>query len=180
MENNFNLKKFLIENKLTSESKSQSIEERIEQSGFFDFSDGYLGSTNHGAPYYDSIYGTLDYIHKIDKDENYLKSLTLDKSYYDEYVEDQIHNYDEFWNKWFSDVPEFEIIEDSLGNSNKGYGKITINQTDKIITIQVVPVLFSGDYEEKLIFGFEKDGKLVRLIPDEEIKTELEQGNYIG
>ena len=53
--------------------KNLSIEERIVESNLFYFDDGYLGSTGHGACYYDD---NIDGIEEI-KSENDLMCLII-------------------------------------------------------------------------------------------------------
>ena len=59
--------------------KDLSVEERIVESGLFYFDDGYLGSTGHGACYYDN---NKDNINEI-KDENDLMDIILDEVFGD-------------------------------------------------------------------------------------------------
>ncbi len=155
-----------------------SIEERIVESGLFSFEDGYLGSTNHGVSYYYSY--NEEGIKEI-KDENDLESLILDEDYFDE--DENENSWDEFFDKWFGDCNEFEIIEDIL-NGGDGYGKIIVDKVNKSIKIMVVPCLYNSNWSSEKesdikIFGFDWDnGELVREISDEELSKMLEDKDY--
>jgi hypothetical protein len=154
------------------ESK-MSIEERIVESGLFSFDDGYLGSSNYGVGYYYNC--NEEDIKKI-KNEWDLKSLILDKDYFDE--DENENNWDEFFDEWFGDCNEFEIIEDIL-NGGKGYGKIIVDKVNKSIKIMVVPCLYSKEEDDIKIFGFDwESGELVREISDEELSKMLEDKDY--
>jgi hypothetical protein len=139
-----------------------AIELKIVESGLFDFSDGYLGSTNHCVNYY---YGyDENNINEI-IDENDLKNLKLNWSGFEE---------------WFNDCYDgFEIIEDII-NGGRGYGKMIVDKVNKSINIMVVPCLFNNNGNEVKIFGFNNDGKLVREINNEKLIEMLKEGYYIG
>jgi hypothetical protein len=146
--------------------KNLSIEERIERSGLFDFSDGYLGSTGHGACYYNN---DVEGINDIKSEED-LKCIILDDFSND--------NFD----KWFGDCDEFEIIEDSINGGN-GYGKIIVNKEERFIKIIVVPCLYSGYSSNKdsdiKIFGFDFDnGELIREIDEDKLNEILKDKDY--
>jgi hypothetical protein len=162
---------------MKKEIKNLSIEERISESGLFDFCDGYLGSTCHGVGYY---YGWDDY--DIDKisNENELENLVLNK----EYFKETESNWDGFFDDWFSDCNDYEIIEDGV-NGGKGYGKIIIDKINKNIKIMVVPCLYSNEWgkadslDDTKIFGFDwETGKLVREINKNELREIIENKNY--
>ena len=163
--------------------KNLSIEEKIVKSGLFYFDDGYLGSTCHGSCYYDN---NIEKINDI-KSENDLKSLLLDEEYggniFDEDEDDNIvDNWNEFFDKWFGDCDDFEIIEDSINGGN-GYGKIIVNKEEKYIEIMVVPCLYSdwGSNKESdiKIFGFDyNNGKLIREINEEKLSEILKDKDY--
>lgn len=164
-----------------------TILERIENSGLFYFDDGYLGSTNHGVSYYHGD-GNLKYMNDIEQiGESKLKNIVLDRLWYDETKNHNPEiNYDEFWNKWFNNTPEWEIIRDEIKKGN-GYGKVIVDQNNKTITIMVVPCLYSllrhnPIISDTKIFGFNHDtGKLEREISDMELNEILKDGNiYIG
>ena len=120
------------------EIKDLSIEERIVESGLFYFDDGYLGSTNHCVEYYYDY--SEDKINKIESGEYGLRCLILDKKHFDYWNDGEnededgniIDNWDEFFDKWFSDCDDFEIIEDSINGGN-GYGKFIVNKEEKYI-----------------------------------------------
>ena len=176
-----------------------SIEETIEKSGLFQFDDGYLGSTNHCVEYYHGY--DKDMINQI-IDENDLQSLTLDREYVksdygmftNKIVFDTHHtngevtydDWDEIWDKWFKDCPEFEVIEDGLVGG-LGYGKITIDQKNKSIKIMVPPCVYTNwgsttnDNDQK-IFGFDfNTGEMKRVISVEELNVMLQNSDkYIG
>jgi hypothetical protein len=160
------------------------IEERIVKSGLFSFDDGYLGSTNHCVNYYyDWKIGMMNEI----KDESNLKSLLLDKEFgldvWSEEIGDYIEvEWDKFFNEWFGDCDDWEIIEDSI-NGGRGYGKIVVDKVNKTIEIMVVPCLYSGwesDKESDIkIFGFDwVNGELVREIGEVELEKILEDEDY--
>jgi hypothetical protein len=160
------------------------IEETIEKSGLFQFDDGYLGSTNHCVEYYYNY--DKDMINQI-IDENDLKSLTLDREFCNGWWSNNVgKDWDEFWNKWFKDCPEFEVIEDGLVGG-LGYGKITIDQKNKSIKIMVPPCVYTNwrsttnDNDQK-IFGFDFDtGEMKRVISVEELNVMLQNSDkYIG
>jgi hypothetical protein len=163
--------------------KDLSVEERIVKSGLFYFDDGYLGSTGHGACYYDN---NKDNINEI-KDENDLMDIILDEVFGDNiFDEDEdgnvVDNWNEFFDKWFSDCDDFEIIEDGLNGGN-GYGKIIVNKEEKYIKIMVVPCLYSdwGSNKESdiKIFGFDWDnGELIREIDEEKLSEILKDEDY--
>jgi hypothetical protein len=163
--------------------KDLSVEERIVESGLFYFDDGYLGSTGHGACYYDN---NKDNINEI-KDENDLMDIILDEVFGDNiFDEDEdgnvVDNWNEFFDKWFSDCDDFEIIEDGLNGGN-GYGKIIVNKEEKYIKIMVVPCLYSdwGSNKESdiKIFGFDWDnGELIREIDEEKLSEILKDEDY--
>jgi hypothetical protein len=167
--------------------KKMSIEERIVESGLFYFDDGYLGSTGHGACYYDN---NRENINKI-RSENDLESIVLDKKFgeedlfevYDKENDDYVVvEWDKFFDKWFSDCDEYEIIDDGINGGN-GYGKIIVDKVNKSIKIMVVPCLYSsyksGKKSDIKIFGFDwESGELVREINDEELGKILEDKDY--
>ena len=165
------------------EIKNLSVEERIVESGLFYFDDGYLGSTGHGACYYDD---TIEEIEEI-KSENNLISLVLDEEFGgDIFDEDDdgsvVDNWNDYFDKWFSDCDDFEIIEDGLNGGN-GYGKIIVNKEEKYIKIMVVPCLYSdwGSNKESdiKIFGFDWDsGELIREIDEEKLSEILKDEDY--
>jgi hypothetical protein len=167
--------------------KKMSIEERIVESGLFYFDDGYLGSTGHGACYYDN---NRENINKI-RSEDDLESIVLDKKFgeedlfevYDKENDDYVVvEWDKFFDKWFSDCDEYEIIDDGINGGN-GYGKIIVDKVNKSIKIMVVPCLYSsynsGKKSDIKIFGFDwESGELVREISDEELGKILEDKDY--
>jgi hypothetical protein len=170
------------------EIKNLSVEERIVESGLFYFDDGYLGSTNHCVEYYYDY--DEDKINKIESGEYGLRCLILDKEHFgywnDGVNEDEdgniIDNWDEFFDKWFSDCDDFEIIEDSINGGN-GYGKFIVNKEEKYIEIMVVPCLYSDWTSDKKsdikIFGFDwNNGELVREIDEKELNKILEDKDY--
>ena len=172
---------------MKNEIKNLNIEERIIKSGLFSFDDGYLGSTGHGACYYDN---NIENINKI-KSESDLESIVLNKKFgeedlfevYDEENDDYVVvEWDEFFNKWFSDCDEYEMIDDSINGGN-GYGKIVVDKVNKSIEIMVVPCLYSRYSSNKKsdikIFGFDwENGELVREISNEELIEILEDKDY--
>jgi hypothetical protein len=160
------------------------IEERIVKSGLFSFDDGYLGSTNHCVNYYyDWKIGMINEI----KDESNLKSLLLDKEFgldmWNEEIDDYIGvEWNKFFDEWFGDCDDWEIIEDSI-NGGRGYGKIVVDKVNKTIEVMVVPCLYSdwgSDKESNIkIFGFDwVSGELVREIGEEELEKILEDEDY--
>ena len=163
--------------------KNLSIEEKIVKSGLFYFDDGYLGSTGHGSCYYDN---NIEKINDI-KSENDLKSLLLDEGFGDDiFDEDEddniIDNWNDYFNMWFGDCDDFEIIEDSINGGN-GYGKIIVNKEEKYIEIMVVPCLYSSWGSNKKsdikIFGFDyNNGKLIREINEEKLSEILKDKDY--
>ena len=163
--------------------KNLSIEERIVESDLFYFDDGYLGSTGHGACYYDD---NVEGIEEI-KSEDDLMCLVLDEEFVgDIFDEDEdgsvVDNWNDYFDKWFSDCDDFEIIEDSINGGN-GYGKIIVNKEEKFIKIMVVPCLYSEYFSDKesdiKIFGFDFDnGELVREIEDEKLNEILKDKDY--
>ena len=149
--------------------KNLSIEERIDRSGLCDFGDGYLGSTGHGACYYNG-YEEMNDI----KSEEDLECIILDDFS------------DDTFDKWFGDCDEFEIIEDGINGGN-GYGKIIVNKEERYIKVMVVPCLYVRDYNSDKksdikIFGFDyNNGELIREIDENELdEMVIEQGYYIG
>jgi predicted nucleic-acid-binding Zn-ribbon protein len=166
-----------------NEIKKLSIEERIVESRLFYFDDGYLGSTGHGACYYDD---NVDGINDI-KDENDLMNLILDEEYggdiFDEDEDgDVVNNWNDYFDKWFGDCDEFEIIEDSINGGN-GYGKIIVNKEERFINIMVVPCLYSEYSSNKesdiKIFGFDFDnGELIREIDEDKLNEILKDKDY--
>ena len=159
--------------------KNLSIEERIVESNLFYFDDGYLGSTGHGACYYED---DIDGIEEI-KSEDDLMCLVLDEEHFDSWSDDEeIDNWNDFFDKWFSDCDDCEIIEDNINGGN-GYGKIIVNKEEKFIKIIVVPCLycsFNSDKESDIkIFSFDFDSKeLVREIDNEKLKEILKDKDY--
>jgi hypothetical protein len=169
---------------LKEEIKNLSIEERIIESELFDFGDGYLGSTCHGVCYYDSE-GEKE-INEI-KDENDLKFIVLNEEYGGEiFDEDEDGNVRDNWNDyfdyWFGDCDDYEIIEDSLNGGN-GYGKIVVDKVNKSIKIMVVPCLYSdynsGKESDIKIFGFDyNNGELIKEINEEKLSEILKDKDY--
>ena len=160
--------------------KKMNIEERIVECGLFNFEDGYLGSTGHGACYYDN---DIENIIKI-KNENDLNNIVLNEM--DIYDEDEdgniIDNWSDYFDMWFGDCDEYEIIDDSINGGN-GYGKIVVDKVNKSIKIMVVPCLYSnynsGKKSDIKIFGFDwESGELVREINDEKLIEILEDKDY--
>jgi hypothetical protein len=164
--------------------KKMNIEERIVESGLFSFEDGYLGSTNHCVDYYydwDS-----EKINEI-KNENNLMSLVLDEEYGgDIFDEDEdgnvVNNWSDYFDRWFSDCDEYEIIDDSINGGN-GYGKIVVDKVNKSIEIMVVPCLYSnynsGKKSDIKIFGFDwESGELVREVSNEKLIEILKDEDY--
>jgi hypothetical protein len=154
--------------------KKISVEARIERSGLFDFSDGYLGSSGCGYYYEDGV--DIDSIKKVNsiKSEDDLEHIILDDFSNDTF------------DKWFSDCDEFEIIEDLINGGN-GYGKIIVNKEERYIKVMVVPCLYVRDYNSDKksdikIFGFDfNNGELIREIGENELDgMVIEQGYYIG
>jgi hypothetical protein len=168
---------------MKNEIKNLNIEERIIKSGLFSFDDGYLGSTGHGACYYDN---NIENINKI-KSENDLESIVLNEEYGgDIFDEDEdgnvVNNWSDYFDRWFSDCDEYEMIDDSINGGN-GYGKIVVDKVNKSIEIMVVPCLYSRYSSNKKsdikIFGFDwKNGELVREISNEELIEILEDKDY--
>ena len=167
---------------MKNEIKNLSIEERIVKSELFWFDDGYLGSTGHGACYYDDL---IDNVNEI-KSENDLRNLVLDEEFCGEiYDEDEngvvITSWSDYFDMWFSDCNDYEII-DSINGGN-GYGKIVVDKVNKNIKIMVVPCLYS-DYNSNKendvnIFGFDySNGELVREISDEKLIEILKDKDY--
>ena len=161
---------------MNQEIKNLSIEETIVESGLFYFDDGYLGSTGHGASYYEG--NSVEEINKI-KDENDLNSLILNEELYD--GEDEM-SWNEFFDEWFSNCNEVEIIEDSVNGGN-GYGKFIVNKEERYIKIMVVPCLYSKYGSNKdsdiKIFSFDwKSKKLVREINEVVLNKVLEDKDY--
>lgn len=148
------------------------IEERIVESGLFSFDDGYLGSTNHCVNYYyDWGVGMMNKI----KDESNLKSLLLDKEFGGDVVGED--DWDGFFDLWFGDCDDWEIIEDSI-NGGRGYGKIVVDKVNKSIKIMVVPCLYS-DWDDIKIFGFDySNGELFREIEEKELEEMLKDKDY--
>lgn len=150
----------------------KKIEERIVESGLFYFDDGYLGSTNHCVNYYyDWGVGMMNKI----KDESNLKSLLLDKEFGGDVVGED--DWDGFFDLWFGDCDDWEIIEDSI-NGGRGYGKIVVDKVNKTIKIMVVPCLYS-DWDDIKIFGFDySNGELFREIEEKELEEMLKDKDY--
>lgn len=150
----------------------KKIEERIVESGLFSFDDGYLGSTNHCVNYYyDWGVGMMNKI----KDESNLKSLLLDKEFGGDVVGED--DWDGFFDLWFGDCDDWEIIEDSI-NGGRGYGKIVVDKVNKTIEIMVVPCLYS-DWDDIKIFGFDySNGELFREIEEKELEEMLKDKDY--
>jgi len=162
-------------------NKNLSIEERIVESGLFYFDDGYLGSSN--SCYYDN---NEEKINKI-KDENDLMFLVLDEEFGgDIFDEDEdgnvIDNWNDYFDLWFGDCNDFEIIEDNINGGN-GYGKIIVNKEERFIKIMVVCCLYSkwnsGKESDIKIFGFDwNSGELVREINEEKLNEILKDEDY--
>ena len=165
------------------EMKNLSIEERIVESELFYFDDGYLGSTGHGVCYYDN---NVERIEEIKSEDN-LMCLVLDEEFGgDIFDEDEdgsvVDNWNDYFDKWFGDCNDYEIIEDNINGGN-GYGKIIVNKEERFIKIMVVPCLYSSWNSNKesdiKIFGFDFDnGKLVREIESNELNKILEDKDY--
>jgi len=159
----------------------KKIQDKIVESGLFYFDDGYLGSTGHGACYYSN---SIEGIEEI-KSENDLKSLVLDEGFGDDIFDEDdnsvVDNWNEFFDKWFGDCNDFEIIEDSVNGGN-GYGKIIVNKEEKYIEIMVVPCLYSDWGSNKKsdikIFGFNDNGVLVREINEVDLNEILKDKDY--
>jgi hypothetical protein len=155
------------------------IEEKIMESGLFDFSDGYLGSTNHCVGYY--YLSDVDHIDDIEeKGEIELESRIFGEEDWNGDTDDE-ETYDEFFDKWFMDSPDSEIIEDVV-NGGRGYGKIIVDKVNKEIKIMVVPCIWDEKGNEQKIFGFDYDsGELVREISNEVLVDFIENKNgYIS
>jgi len=153
-------------------NENLSIEKRIEESGLFYFDDGYLGSTCHGAGYYEG----RDDINGI-KSEDDLNYIILDRSRYDG-CDISEESWDDFFNKWFNDCDDFNIIEDTMG-CGLGYGKIVLDKVNKSIKIMVVPVLVNNNGDERLVFGFEDNGNLINIIDNNELDELLESDEWM-
>jgi hypothetical protein len=149
------------------------IDEQIEESGWYDFCDGYLGSTNHCVGYY-YHYDDED-INEI-KDEGYLMSRDLCEEDWDWDYDEEEKEYNKFFDKWFSECNDFDIIPDYNENSKFGYGKIIIDKVNRSIKIMVVPTLIDMEGNEKLIFGFNSKGKLIRIINEVKLNKLLKSG----
>ena len=162
------------------EIKKLSINERVECSNLTYFDDGYLGSTNHGVSYYHGW--SNNEINNI-KDGNDLCSLLLDKDFgcdnmdYEDQEGEEFDNWDDLFNKWFSDCDEFIVLDD-------GYCKFEVNKEKKYINIMVVPCIYSDwdsgkvEYDEKCIFKFNDNGELIREISEEKLNEILEDKDY--
>jgi hypothetical protein len=155
--------------------KKLNVEERIIESGLFYFDDGYLGSTCHGVPYYCNW--DDENINEIEN-ENDLENIVLNEKYYDY----EINNWNDFFNYWFDDCNDWEIIEDGINGGN-GYGKIIVDKVNKSIKIMVVPCLYSNFNSDKesdiKIFGFNYDnGELIREINKEKLNDILKDEDY--
>ena len=169
------------------EIKKLSIDERVLSCNLIYFDDGYLGSTNHGVSYYYGwdnkgkvgMYNVNDI-----KDENDLCSLLLDKDFGCDYKEgyedddgDWFTNWDDLFDKWFSDCDEFIVLDN-------GYCKFEVDKEKKYINIMVVPCIYSDwgsrkvEYDEKPIFKFNDNGELVREISEEKLNEILEDKDY--
>jgi hypothetical protein len=114
-------------------------------------------------------------------------SLVLDEEYGgDIFDEDEdgnvVNNWNDFFNYWFDDCNDWEIIEDGINGGN-GYGKIIVDKVNKSIKIMVVPCLYSNYNSDKesdiKIFGFNYDnGELIREINKEKLNDILKDEDY--
>lgn len=168
--------------------KKLSIGERIECSNIAYFDDGYLGSTNHGVPYYHGWDNKgevgMDNVNDIKSEDDLCNNL-IDNDYGcdDEWVGfedgngDIFDNWDDLFDKWFSDCDEFEILDE-------GYCKFEVNKEEKYIKIMITPGIYSNwgsgkvEYDEKLIFKFNDKGELVRETSEEELNEILKDKDY--
>jgi hypothetical protein len=140
------------------------IFDKIEESGWFGFEDGMLGSTNHCVGYY---YGwDEDTINKI-VSENDLENKVLSEEDWDD---DEPYNV--FFDKYFSDSG-FEIGDDYI-EDGLGYSKVIIDNVNRSIRIMVVPTIVDDYGDEKKVFGFDNNGELVRIIDKIELNKLLE------
>ena len=162
--------------------ETKSIEQRIVESELFYFDDGYLGSTNHGVGYYYSR-GNIEDMNLIEcNGECELEDLILDKDSYKENscIEEFEYEWDEFFDMWFGDCEDFEVIEDGLLGGD-GYGKIVVDKINRTIKIMVVPVLYDNENNEfEKVFGFDSEGNILRIIDEEDLVDYLNKGFYIG
>jgi hypothetical protein len=114
-------------------------------------------------------------------------SLVLDEEYGgDIFDEDEdgnvVNNWSDYFDMWFGDCDEYEIIDDSINGGN-GYGKIVIDKVNKSIKIMVVPCLYSnynsGKKSDIKIFGFDwVSGELVREVSNEKLIEILKDEDY--
>ena len=163
-----------------------SIEERIVESGMMYFDDGYLGSTNHGVGYYYGRNKIMD-MDNI-KSEDDLESCRLGGDNFGDVCDmfedsDEIlDNWDDYFDRWFGDCDEFEIIDDGINGGN-GYGKFVVNKKERFIDIMVVPCLYSDWGSNKdsdiKIFGFDwGSGEMVREIESDQLSEKLKDKDY--
>jgi hypothetical protein len=139
--------------------KKMSIERRIERSGLFDFSDGYL----ENGYFMDG--NKVDSLNKVNniKSEDDLEYIILDDLS------------DDTFDKWFSDGDEFEIIDDAI-NCESGFCKFIVNKEERYVKLMVVPYLFVRRDSNIKIFGFDLNtGELVREINEEKLNEMLKE-----
>ena len=162
----FDLKKYLAENKLLKEDQT----DLFVKAGF-SFDDGLLGGVGSGGGgYYDFISDKISGYH-IDK-----------------FDEEEFNNwYDNFSKKDFNSIvynskkmEDYEIDPSGLPKGihqldDAGAGEVM----DDVITIYAYPTLSDEDGGEFIkIFSLDKDGNIVPEISKEEVKAKLASNEY--
>ena len=110
------------------------ISDKIEESGWFSFEDGMLGSTNHCVGYY--YHYDEDGINEIIS-EDYLMDRVWGKEDWEEIDwNEEDESYEEFFDRYFGDGG-MEIIEDDV-EGGLGYSKIVVDNINRNIRVSFV------------------------------------------
>ena len=162
---NFDLKKYLAENKLLKENQ----EDLFIKAGF-NFNDGLLGGVGSGGGgYYDFI---------SDKISGY----NIDK-----FDEKEFNNwYDNFSKESFNNniYTQEEMREEGIDSLKlpKGIHQLRDNGAGEVMDDRVIiysyPTLSDFDDEFITIFSLDKDGNIVPRISKEEVKAKLSSNEY--
>jgi hypothetical protein len=166
---NFNLKKFLVENKMTRNSRllAENNINTFEKAGF-NFDDGILGGVGSGGGgYYDYVSDQISgyNIDKFDEKafDDWYDSFSKDSFNNSIYDEEEMEDYDIDFSKLPKGVYPLDDIDGAAEVTEGG------------VILYAYPTLsdLTTGEERFAVFGLDNNGKVVAKLPKEEVKAKL-------